>query len=407
MFNPVKSPGFNKLDTVLSQLVEEKKAPGVIFLLQEKGTTKYFQKYGWQDLESKISIEFDTIFRIYSMTKPIITIALLMLFEAGKFALNDPISTFLPEFRDLRVFIKEDDETGKIITEHLERDITILNLFTHTSGLSYGSFEDDPIDRLYKQKMVFEKLKNLSLEQVIKIIASIPLRFQPGKYLRYSYSIDVLGRLIEVLSGESLDEFLNKRIFQPLEMTDTAFYVPEEKLNRFSKIYSYNEESKLQLVNTPNVIEEYDRNHKFLSGGGGLVSTIKDFFNFALMFLNKGKFKEERLLCPETIDLITRNHLENNQTIPELALDGLVLEYLKKLNEYGVGLGIRVRIKDSKKLGIIGEHGGGGAAHTYYWIDPLNEVIGIFMTQMTFPHPSFDRESLLPLAYEGLTLSDY
>ncbi|MFX0117394.1 MAG: serine hydrolase domain-containing protein [Candidatus Hodarchaeota archaeon] len=207
-------------------------------------------------------------------------------------------------------FFYEEEETRKIITEHLEREITILDLFTHASGLSYGFFEDDPIDRLYNQKLVFEKLKNLSLQQAIKIISSIPLRFQPGKYFRYSYGLDALGRLIEVLSGGSLDEFLNKAIFQPLEMTDTAFYVPEEKLNRFAKIYSYNEGNKLQLDNTPSIIEKYDRSYRFLSGGAGLVSTIKDFFNFTLMLLNRGKFKEKRLLCPEIIDLMTRNHLK-------------------------------------------------------------------------------------------------
>jgi CubicO group peptidase (beta-lactamase class C family) len=402
MLNPIISPDFNKLDTFLSQLVEDKKAPGVIFLLNEKGTIKYLQKYGWQDLENNVPIEFDTIFRIYSMTKPIITVALMMLHEAGKFDLNNPISKFIPEFKDMKVFIK--DEDGKIITEKLERQITILDLFTHTSGLSYGLFEEDPIDKLYNEKFAFEKIKSLSLEKVIKIISTIPLRFQPGKYFRYSYAIDVLGRLIEVLTGNTLDEFLKERIFQPLEMTDTSFYIPEEKINRFIMIYSYLEDSKLQLIKLPSVIERYNETYKFLSGGLGLVSTTKDFFNFALMFLNKGKFKEKRLLCPETIDLITKNYLENDQTITELALNRLIVENFLNLNEYGQGLGIRVRIKDSKDLGIIGEHGWGGAAHTYYWVDPLNEVIGIFMTQVTFPHPSFDRTSLIPLAYEGLNL---
>ncbi len=400
MINPIKSLEFKKLDTFLSKLVEEKKTGGVIFLLYEKGKTKYLQKYGYQDLENRVPIQFDTIFRIYSMTKPIISIALMILFEEGKFDLNDPISKFLPKFKEMKVFVKEEDE--KIITESQEREITILDLFTHTSGLSNGLFEGDPIDRLYNENLSFDKIKSLTLEEVIEIISSVPLRFQPGKFFRYSYGIDVLGRLIEVLSGQSLDEFLNERIFQPLKMTDTAFHVPEEKLNRFTKIYSYNEIDKLQLVNTPNVIEKYDKNYKFFSGGGGLVSTTKDFFNFTLMFLNKGKFKEQRILSPETIELITRNYLKNNQTITESALNRVIVENILNLNEYGQGLGIRVRIKDNKKLGIIGEHGWGGAAHTYYWIDPKNEVIGIFMTQVTFPHPSFNRTDLLPLAYEGL-----
>jgi CubicO group peptidase (beta-lactamase class C family) len=335
------------------------------------------------------------------MTKPIITIASLMLFEETKFKLDDPISKFLPEFKNVRVFVKE-EKTGEIITEDLEREITILDLFTHTSGLSYGFLENDPIDKIYREKLIYENLKNLTLEQVIKIISNIPLRFQPGKHFRYSYGLDVLGRMIEVLSGKSLDEFLNRRIFSPLEMNNTAFYVPEEKMNKFAKIYSYNEASQLQVINTPEITKRFEGNYKFFSGGTGLVSTIKDFFNFTLFLLNKGKFKEKRLLNPETIDLMTRNYLEKNQTIPELALNRFIVENLLNLHEYGQGLGIRVRIKDSKELGIIGEHGWGGAAHTYYWIDPLNEVIGIFMTQVTFPHPILDRGDLIPLAYEGL-----
>ncbi|MFX0181670.1 MAG: serine hydrolase domain-containing protein [Candidatus Hodarchaeota archaeon] len=401
MLNPVKSQDFNRLDTFLSQLVKDKKAPGVIFLLYEKESIKYLQKYGWQDLENNIPIEFDTIFRIYSMTKPIITVALMMLYEAGKFDLKDPISKFIPEFKNMKVFTKE--ENGKIITEELKKEITILDLFTHTSGLSYGLFEDDPIDKLHNEHLAFEKVKSLSLEKVINIIISIPLRFQPGNYFRYSYSIDVLGRLIEILTGNRLDEFLKERIFQPLEMTDTSFFVPEEKSNRFAKIYSYDENNKLKLVKIPRYHERYNENYKFLSGGGGLVSTLRDYFNFTKIFLNKGKFKEKRLLCPETINLITKNHLVDNHTITEFALDKSIVEMLK-LNEHGQGLGIRVRIRDSEGLGIIGEHGWGGAAHTYYWVDPLNDVIGIFMTQVTFPHPDFDRASLFPLAYVGLNL---
>lgn len=404
MLNPIKSPEFNKLDAFLSQLIEEKKTGGVIFLLYAKGTVKYLQKFGWQDLENKMPIEFDTIFRIYSMTKPIITVALMMLFEEGKFTLNDPISKFLPEFKETEVFVKEEDE--KIITEKLEREITILDLFTHTSGLCYGFFEEDPIDKLYNEKFgpFMTKTKSLSLEQGIQILSTIPLRFQPGRFFRYSYGLDVLGRLIEVLSGELLDEFLNERIFQPLEMCDTAFHVPEEKVHRFAKIYEYTEENKLQLLNGLSEIERYDKQNKFLSGGLGLVSTTKDFFNFALMLLKKGKYNEKRLLCPETIDLIAQNHLKKNRTITDLALNRFLVEEDMKLNEYGQGLGVRVRIKTGKAPGVIGEHGWEGAANTYYWIDPLNEVIGIFMTQVFLPTPPlFDKPSLIPLSYSVLS----
>ncbi|MFX1286664.1 MAG: serine hydrolase domain-containing protein [Promethearchaeota archaeon] len=385
----------------MSQLVEDKKAPGIIFLLYEKGKTRFLQKYGWQDIENEILLEFDAIFRIYSMTKPIITIALMMLFEERKFKLNDPISKFLPEFKDMKVFVKE--ENGKIITEELEREITILDLFTHTSGL--GSKEtDDPIDKQYKEKLSFDKTKVMSLEQVITVISSFPLRFQPGRYFKYSYGLDVLGRLIEVLSEKPLDEFLKERVFHPLEMEDTAFYVPREKLDRFIKIYTYNEDNTLEVVNTPSEIERYDISHKFFSGGGGLVSTIKDFFNFASIFLNKGIFKGNRLLSPETIDLITKNHLKNNQTIPDLVLDRVPDDnYFLNLTGYGQGLGIRVLIEEGIRPTAIGEHGWGGAAETFYWVDPLNKVLGIFMTQL-IPDLTNEIWRVMQLAYSGLGL---
>lgn len=399
MFNPVKSPDFVKLDTFLSKLVQEKQTPGVIFLLYEKETIKYLQKYGWQDIDSK-SLEFDTIFRIYSMTKPIISIALMILYEKGKFELTDPISRYLPEFNNMRVFVKE--EHGEIITEGLNRDITILDLFSHTSGLSYGLFENDPIDKLYNEKLAFEKTKSLLLENVVKIITSIPLRFQPGNHFRYSYGIDVLGRLIEVLSGDPLDEFLNKNVFIPLEMVDTAFYVPKEKKHKFAKLYEYSKENKLQLVSTASSTESYKKTHMFFSGGGGLVSTLGDYFNFALMLYNKGIFKEKRIISTETLDLITKNHLQNNETIPKLALNPFVVESMLKLEDYGQGLGLSVRIKKSEESGAIGDYGWGGAANTYFWIDPVNELFGIFMTQVTMGSLIVDRKRLRDCSYEGL-----
>jgi CubicO group peptidase (beta-lactamase class C family) len=333
------------------------------------------------------------------MTKPIISVALMTLFEEGKFKLHDPISKYIHDFKDLKVYVGEKD--GKIVTEDLEREITILDLFTHTSGLAGGYYEDDPIDKLYIENFAFDKTKLLSLKEVVQVLSKLPLRFQPGKYFRYGYGIDVLGRLIEVISGCSLDKFLEERVFQPLEMTDTAFFVPEEKMARFTQIYSYSVEEKLQLITTPKVTQRYTRDQKFFSGGGGLVSTINDYFNFILMFLNKGKFKEKRLLYSETVDLITKNHLKNNQTITDMALSRTIVDYLR-LHEYGQGLGIRVRIKENNLQSGVGEHGWGGSAHTYYWVDPLNQVIGLFMTQVTIPHPNFDRVSLIPIAYEGL-----
>jgi len=399
MFTPINPPNFINLNDFLQKLVDDNNVPGLIFLLYKQGKIEFLQKYGWQDIENKIPIEFDTIFRIYSMTKPIITIGLMMLFEEGKFKLDDPINKFLPEFKGMKVFVREEDK--KIITEELEREITVLDLFTHTSGLGYGSFEDDPIDKIYNERISYDNLKSLSLEEVIKIVTDIPLRFQPGKYFRYSYSIDVLGRLIEVLSGQSLDVYLKEKIFQPLDMNNSSFYVPENKLDKFAKVYLYNEGNPLQLVDTPNVVERFSKNYKFLSGGGGLVSTLHDYFNFTLLFSNKGKFKEKRFLQPETMDLITNNYIRDNKTLTDFAITKDLVEGLR-LHAYGQGLGIRVLVKENVTPSASGEHGWGGAAMTYYWVDPLNDVIGLFMSQVFAPAINIqviDAEKLMKLAY--------
>lgn len=401
MFTPINPPSFINLNDFLQKLVDDNNVPGLIFLLYKQGKIEFLQKYGWQDIENKIPIEFDTIFRIYSMTKPIITIGLMMLFEEEKFKLEDPITKFLPEFKATKVFVKEED--GKIITEELEREITFLDLFTHTAGLGYG-FYDDTIDKIYTEKMTYDKMKSLSLEEAVKIIADIPLRFQPGKYFRYSYSIDVLGRLIEILSGQSLDIYLKEKIFQPLEMNNTSFYVPENKLHKFAKVYLYKEGKPLQLVDTPNVSERFSEIYKLLSGGGGLVSTLHDYFNFTLLFYNKGKFKDKQLLQLETMDLITTNYFRENKSITDYAISKEIVEGLE-LHAYGQGLGIRVRIKEDDTHFAIGEHGWGGAATTYYCVDSQNDVIGLFMTQVFAPTISIsvvDAGKLMSLAYEGL-----
>ena len=384
MLTPKTPPSFSELDKFLQKLVDDNKTPGSIFLLYKQGEIVFLQKYGWQDIENSVLIEFDTIFRIYSMTKPIITIGLMMLYEEGKFELEDPISNFISEFKGMKVFVEE--EENKIITEELERNITILDLLTHTSGLSYGFFEDDPIDKIYKERLV-DKLKSLTLEEAMKILADIPLRFQPGKYFRYSYSIDVLGRLIEVLSGQSLDVYLREKIFQPLEMENTSFFVSEDKFSKLAKPYLYSSGNHLNLIETPNVIERFSKDYRFFSGGGGLVSTLNDYFNFTLMFLNDGQYKDNILLKPETISLITKNHLKGNRTITDFAFSKQLAESMK-FHAYGHGLGIRVLIGEGLTLAGKGEHGWGGAAFTYYWIDPQNEVIGLFMTQVFSPDPS-------------------
>ncbi len=399
MFQSILNEKFHKIDTLIKQLVDYKKIPGALLLLSKNDDIKFMQKYGWSDVENSIPLKFDTIFRIYSMTKPIVAIALMMLFEEGEFLLEDPISNYIPEFRNVEVFIKEED--GNLITTKSEREITILDLFTHTSGLSYGFFPDDPVDKLYNERLSHEKIRSLTLEEVINLIPSIPLRFHPGEYFNYSWGIDVLGRLIEILSGQILDQFLQERIFKPLEMVDTDFYVSDENQAKFAKPYLYNADSKtIQLLTESKAYESYKKGYKFLSGGGGLVSTLKDYFNFTKMFLNKGKFKENQILAPETVELMTRNYLKENRTITEL----LSNKQGEKFDDHGQGLGMRVRTIEGTFTPKIGEHGWIGAANTYYWVDPLNDIIGILMTQVFTSNLEtiiFKYEEFLKLVYEG------
>ena len=398
MLQSIPNEKFRKIDSFIKQLVDDKKIPGALLLLSKNEDTEFLQKYGWQDVENSIPLEYDAIFRIHSMTKPIVASALMMLFEEGEFLLEDPISNYIPEFSNVEVFVKE--EGGKLIKTKSEREITILDLFTHTSGLSYGFFAEDPVDKLYNERLSYEKIRSLPLEEVINVISSIPLRFHPGEYFNYSYSTDVLGRLIEVLSGQKLDQFLQERIFKPLEMVNTEFFVSDKDKAKFAKPYLYSADSKaIQLFTESSAYERFTKGYKFLSGGGGLVSTLNDYFNFTKMLLNKGKFKKMQILAPKTVELMTRNYLSENRTIGESQIKELI-----ELNDHGQGLGMRVRIKEGTFTPKIGEHGWMGIARTYYWVDPLNDIIGIFMTQVYADSPGtkiINIDEFLKLVYEG------
>jgi CubicO group peptidase (beta-lactamase class C family) len=401
MFEIKTSKEFVKVENYLNQLVKDKKIPNYIILLFKKGKINYLQKNGFQDMENQIPIEFDTIFRFYSMTKPITAIGLMMLYEDGKFQLNDPIGKYIPEINNMEVFVKE--ENGKIITEKLKRDITILDLFTHTAGLSYGFAIDDPVSKIYNEKLNAEKMLSLNLKDLVELIATIPLRFQPGEQFRYSFAIDILGRLIEILSGKKIDVYFKEKIFLPLEMKDTDFRIPANKISRLSKIYNFTQDEKLLLNDSQAILLRYTNKNKCFMPGGGLVSTLPDYFNFVLMFLNNGKFKDKQLLQQKTIELMTKNHFKDNKTITDLAID----EYWKThpiFKSYGYGLGFRVRIKEDETRVAIGEHGWSGLGGTFYWIDPDREVIGLFMTQLLVQglKPAIDYLKLLTLAYEGL-----
>ena len=374
-FSPVR---LGRISELMRRYVNDGKLAGIIATVARRGQTAYMEKFGMMDIEANKPMEFDAIFRIASMTKPITSVAIMMLYEEGHFHLNTPISNFIPGFKDTKVFVRETDDGIEVAD--LERPITFRHLFTHTAGLSYGWNENDPVDRQY-QKAQQESgidMRKATVKDMVEGLTSLPLAFQPGTKWRYSYAIDVLGYIVEVISGKPLDAFLKERLFEPLGMVDTDFYVPEAKADRLCALYGHpNGAEKLQRIDTPVHGQQFQR-PAFLSGGGGLVSTVHDYARFAQMLANGGELGGARILSPTTVALYSINHM------PEAALPYGFAEGEDLYHwGYGYSLGTRVLMDVSKSgmAGSVGEFGWDGAFSTYVWIDPKEALYGLLMLQ--------------------------
>ena len=399
----VKNDKFKVLHSKMDEYVDQKELACAITLVYQNDEVIYCGKSGMADIENNVPIEFDSIFRIASMTKPITVVAALMLYEEGKFSLDDPLSKFIPKAKELRVFSKE--EGGELITEELNREVTILDLFTHTSGISYLADPTHPVDRKFAGLFQDKNLK--SLAEAINALMDVPLRFQPGTKWNYGLSIDVIGHLIEIISGMPFDIFLQERIFDKLGMKDTEFFVPLNKMNRLARLYM--KDNKGRLMPAPENQQSFGiKKTKVLSGGGGLVSTLSDYLKFSVMLLNNGRFGETRLLKEETILLMTQDHVVSKGiTFVNEDTFGAIPKPLIKLrleSAKGSGFGLGVRTQVEKGLNPIGSHGWGGAFTTYYSIDPKNNLLFIFLTQI---FPGFSTTEIYPttirsLIYEGL-----
>ena len=399
----VKNDRFNDLHSKMVEYVEQKKLPCAITLVYQNDEIIYCEKQGMADIENNVPIEFDSIFRIASMTKPITVVAALMLYDEGKFSLNDPLSKFIPKAKNMRVFSKE--EGGKLITEELNRELTFLDLFTHTGGFSYLADLTHPVDKKFAGLLKDKNLK--SLAEAINALLDVPLLCQPGTKWNYGFSIDILGYLIEILSGMPFDVFLKERIFNKLGMKDTEFFVPMKKRNRLARLYM--KDNKGRLMQTPENQQSFGMEKpRILSGGGGLVSTLSDFLKFAVMLLNNGRFGETRLLKEETVLLMTRDHVVTRGiTFVNEDTFGLLPKHLVKLrleSAKGSGFGLGIRTQVETGLIPIGSHGWGGAFTTDYIIDPKNNMVSIFLSQL---FPNFSTTEFYPmtirnLIYEGL-----
>ena len=361
--------GLASLKSHINGYVENGRLVGATTLVARDGKIAHFETYGQINKEAGTKMSQDAVFRIYSMTKPITGIALMMLYEEGRFDLDDPVSKYLPSFANQRVFSGV-NEDGSLKTVPAERQSTIRDLLTHTSGLTYGVFGNTPVDQLYGKAGVFDP--KLTLADQTEKLGKLPLLYQPGAAWVYSLSVDVQGRLIEVLSGKSLGEFFQDRIFAPLGMEDTGFSVRPDQLGRFSEIYAP-EKDKGLVAYRGDFFGDFTVKPNSESGGGGLVSTTLDYWKFAQMVANGGELNGVRLIRAETIELMRRDHLPDNLKGIAGGTQGL-----------GFGLGFAV-VQDGEKQGghaNVGEYFWGGMANTIFWIDPTSDVVAIFMTNI-------------------------
>lgn len=367
------SSRLKRIETAMQRYVDEGKLAGLITTVARRGRTVHYKTYGMMDREAGKPMVHDAIFRIASMTKPITSVAAMLLYEEGAFDLNTPIHAFLPAFKEVKVLNGTTPDGPEL--EDAERPITFRHLFTHTAGLSYGWDPDDPVDQIYQASNVRFPTKDRAptLTDFVEALAEAPLAFQPGTGWRYSLSIDVLGRLVEIISGLSLDAFFRQRIFEPLGMADTGFHVPEDKADRMMALYAHPEGAEgLTRVDAP-AWAPSTTPPTFLMGGGGLASTVPDYARFAQMLVNGGELDGVRLLSPTTVAMYTINQA------PVAALE----HFDGYENGYGYSLGTNVLMDVAKTgmAGSVGEFGWGGAFSTYFWIDPKEALYGVLMTQ--------------------------
>lgn len=393
----LSSSRLDRVAAYLKDYVDSGKLPGYLVAVARRGQPVYLDRYGLRDVEARAPVEEDTLFRIYSMTKPITSVALMSLYERGLFQLDTPVSAFIPAFKQLEVFQSGDRDRYRSVPA--EREMRISDLLTHTSGLTYSFMNIHPVDAMYRARGVEGSRSTGTLQDMVERLGELPLLFSPGTRWSYSVATDVLGYLVEVLSGTSLDVYLAEHIFAPLGMTDTAFFVPPDKVSRFSANYDY-DEGGLRLADSP-PDSPYCRKPSFLSGGGGLVSSAPDYLRFMHMLRNKGELNGERILGRKTVEFMTLNHLPGNK---DLASIGQKVFSEMPFEGIGFGLGFSV-VLDPVKSSILsspGEYAWGGAASTAFWIDPVEDMGVLFLTQL-MPSSSYPiRRALRVLTYQAL-----
>jgi CubicO group peptidase (beta-lactamase class C family) len=378
-----------RIDAALRDHVERGQLAGAVALVSRRGRLVWLRAHGWQDREAELAMREDSIFRIASMSKPITSAAVMILVEEGRLLLSDPVSRWLPELGKREVAVEQRDPASgelRVQTAPSPREMTVQDLLRHTSGLTYGFFGDSWVDHRYLELGVFSRDRTLA--DTIAKLAGIPLKHPPGTRWEYSVSIDVLGRLVEVVSGMPFDRFLQERIFDPLEMRDTGFNLAPGKLARLASIYEPADGGAIRRV-TPRGTQDLSVPVTYFSGGSGLVSTARDYARFAQAMLEGGALDGRRILGRKSVELMSSDHLG---AIPGLGRPG-----------YGFGLGFAVRTERglSPQPGSVGEFNWGGAYGTSFWIDPAEQLIGVLMLQLRPQPRDYDTE-FRTLVYQAI-----
>ncbi|MDQ1683772.1 MAG: hypothetical protein QOC82_509 [Frankiaceae bacterium] len=388
-----------RIDAHFQRYVDDGRLPGFQVMVSRHGRVAHFSSYGLADIEAGRAIEPDTIFRIYSMSKPVTSVAAMMLYEQGAFELTDPISKWLPEFAAPRVYVG--GSATKATTVPATEPIRVWHLLTHTAGLTYGFHNVHVTDELYRKAgFALDTPAGYDLGQCVQAWAELPLAFQPGSEWLYSVATDVLGRLVEIVSGQPLDEFFHRFIFEPLGMTDTTFTVDPEQQHRLAALYATGP-GLPKTVRYDKLGDTVRNPQQWLSGGGGLASTTRDYTRFTWMLLRGGLLDGARLLSPRTLRYMTRNHLPGNV---DLQTFGRPINAEVRTDGVGFGLGFAVMLDAAanKTIASEGEFNWGGMASTAFWVDPAEDLTVVFMTQL-MPSSTYTlRPQLRQLVYQSL-----
>jgi CubicO group peptidase (beta-lactamase class C family) len=364
----MSSERLERLTAAMQGLVDDGLLAGVVTLVARHGKVVHFESVGYRDLESNAPMTNDAIFRIYSMSKPITGVALMTLYEEGRFKLSDPVEKYIPQLKNLQV-ANGTDGNGELLTVEADHPMTIRELMSHTGGLTYGIFSQSEVDTLYVDADMLDT--GSTLEEMIEKLAAIPLRQQPGSMWHYSVSVDVQGYLVEVLSGMPFDRFLEERLFDPLQMDDTGFYVPAENVGRFAQIYGYDDNGKLVADEMFGAEPDWFSDPAFKSGGGGLVGTAMDYMKFSQMLLNGGELNGQRILAPLTVELMHRNQLPGDLPDNIMGAPGTV---------FGLDFAVITDPVEAESYSA-GAFYWGGAAGTWFWIDPVEDLVFVGMIQ--------------------------